>query len=501
MKKRATPLQIYKLLDKSNCQDCGKETCLEFATEILDRKISLKSCTHLQFHDQLENYKQIQYLLSPPQKQIIFSSRTRKCVIGGEEVLYRHNHTFYNQTAIAVEINDNYINIDDIKETINYLTKLKISRIGQDLCLDALAVRYVSKDPDRYLSLIQLLSEISALPLILCCFDSELIKIVLNKINNSKPLLYCANKDNIDDFAEIALEYQVPLAIHGNTVENIFNMINSLEAYGVSNIVIDPGILFEIGGKIRSINKIQKMRYMIFNEGIQKLGYPMMGVPAALWSQNISFNTELIKDISPFIKAPNQLGDDPDKLWRKQYEEILMALLLEAIDTNLLVLHTGRNPSEIWGLLALLTFRQNIFTDPRVYPRVEPELCFINDPDEWSPIFVTSNYRMTKIPVEQDLIDAKLKGFLVVVDTEGIGIESATAGGQFNENRIKFFVEKFQVFQKTKHRILIIPGMAARLKEPIEEILNCEVWIGPKDSSKISSFIEEKWIMNKIINS
>jgi len=44
---RPSPLEIYALLDKSNCKDCGYDTCMAFATDILERKIKVQDCTHL----------------------------------------------------------------------------------------------------------------------------------------------------------------------------------------------------------------------------------------------------------------------------------------------------------------------------------------------------------------------------------------------------------------------------------------------------------------------
>jgi len=44
---RPSPLEIYALLDKSNCKDCGYATCMEFATYILERKVRVVDCTHL----------------------------------------------------------------------------------------------------------------------------------------------------------------------------------------------------------------------------------------------------------------------------------------------------------------------------------------------------------------------------------------------------------------------------------------------------------------------
>ncbi len=40
-------MEIFKLLDKSNCRDCNEKTCLTFATAVLKGRKSLHECTHL----------------------------------------------------------------------------------------------------------------------------------------------------------------------------------------------------------------------------------------------------------------------------------------------------------------------------------------------------------------------------------------------------------------------------------------------------------------------
>ena len=44
---RPSPLEIYALLDKSNCKECGYDTCMAFATDILERKVKVQDCTHI----------------------------------------------------------------------------------------------------------------------------------------------------------------------------------------------------------------------------------------------------------------------------------------------------------------------------------------------------------------------------------------------------------------------------------------------------------------------
>ena len=43
-----SPIEILKLLDKSNCQACGYTTCLAFASAVFKGQKSLAECPHLE---------------------------------------------------------------------------------------------------------------------------------------------------------------------------------------------------------------------------------------------------------------------------------------------------------------------------------------------------------------------------------------------------------------------------------------------------------------------
>jgi hypothetical protein len=47
MSKLSTPLEVYKLLSKSNCGDCGISTCLAFAAAVIKQEKRLADCPHL----------------------------------------------------------------------------------------------------------------------------------------------------------------------------------------------------------------------------------------------------------------------------------------------------------------------------------------------------------------------------------------------------------------------------------------------------------------------
>ena len=468
---RPSPLEVYALLDKSNCKECGYDTCMAFATDILERKVLVSDCTHLmQDSKQIKNRGKLIKLITPPQKPVTFGVSERETIIGGEEVLMRHQLTFYNKTAICIEVADDDTELEEI---IKYLTDVKIERMGDVLTLDGIALRNVSGNKDQFKLAAKKISQLSTLPIILCSFNADNLIAAAEEIKDKKPLLYAVTEDTWEHIGKFAIQNNLPVAIVSSNLDKLMSLSATLQKLGVKEIVLDSGTYFGSGILSVTYDNIMQLRTAAIDKKDSNACWPVMGVPAAYWSQ-----TKIIND---------------KELWKHQYQEVIMGAIMESIDINLIILHTGQKKEEIWALLALMTLRQSVFSDPRIYPTVEAGFNIIGDPDEMSPIFVTSNYRMTKIPVEQDLQGANLNCFLLIVDTEGIGIESAVAGGQFNAGGIAEAVKEFKVFDSVKHRVLVIPGMAARLSGALEDEADAYVVVGPRDSSGISKYIETQW--------
>jgi len=142
--------------------------------------------------------------------------------------------------------------------------------------------------------------------------------------------------------------------------------------------------------------------------------------------------------------------------------------------------------------------RQNIYSDPRINPSVEPGLIAFNNPTPESPLFVTTNYTMTYFVVKGDLEDNRIPSWLLVVDTEGISVESAVAGGQLNAQAIAEAMEKFKVRDKVKHHVIIIPGLAARISGELEDAANVIVIVGPRDCGGIPKLLKKRWDLEKL---
>ncbi len=468
---RPSPLEIYALLDKSNCAECGRDTCMAFGTDLLERKVTVEDCTHLMKDPkQAKKRAKLIALIAPPQKSVEVGVGDRKCIIGGEEILNRHQLTYYNETAIFMEIADDDPELEAIAK---YLTNLKIERMGDELKLNGITLRCVSGDADQYKLAAKKLTETSNLPVMLACMNPDILLAAATEIKDLKPLLYAATKDSWEQVGKFAVENSLPVVAVSNDLDELMSLSATLQKLGVKDIILDAMTVFGPGNVALTYDNIMRLRISAIDKEDVNAGFPVMGVPAAYWSQ---------------VK-----NDDDKKLWEHQYQEIIMAAIMESIDTSLIVLHSGKKKEDIWALLAIMTLRQSVFSDPRIYPTTDPGCFQIGEPGKMAPIFVTSNYRLTKIPVEIDIKGANVDAWLLVVDSEGIGIESAVAGGQFSAGSIAEAVKEFGAFDKVDHRILIIPGMAARLSGALEDEADAYVVVGPRDSSGIGKYMTELW--------
>jgi acetyl-CoA decarbonylase/synthase complex subunit gamma len=72
-------------------------------------------------------------------------------------------------------------------------------------------------------------------------------------------------------------------------------------------------------------------------------------------------------------------------------------------------------------------------------------------------------------------------------------VDSAVAGRKLTAEKVAEAIKASGIEGKVKHRKLIIPGKAARLSGEIEELSGWQVLVGPRDSSDIPKFLQEKW--------
>jgi len=462
--KELSPVEIYKYLPKTNCGKCGEKTCMAFATKLANREARLEDCPELLKPEYKEAYQKLWEMLKPPVKEIVFGSGERVAKIGGKYVMYRHELTYHNPTVIAIDVEDT-LAPDQIAARVKDIESLAYIYIGRSLKLDAVAVRCVSGDPAKFKEAVEAVASSTDMPMVLCCLDPKVLEPALAAVYERKPLVYAATKDNWREMAELALKYKCPLAVFApGDLALLKSLVKTLLAYGVEDLALDPGT-FPGEGFSDTLNAFVMIRRAACKMGDELLGFPLIGVPAVAW---------LDKEAPPELKA-----------WR----EACMATMLITRFADLLIMHS----LDGWVHLPLLIWRENIYTDPRKPVAVEAGLKVFGEPDEMAPVLVTTNYALTYFTVENDIKSAKVDCYLLIVDTEGLSVQSAVAGRKLTAELVADALKESGVEEKVKHRYLIIPGLAARLSGEIEELTGWKVLVGPQDSSALPKFLSEKW--------
>ena len=463
--KELSPLDVYKLLPRTNCKECGEENCMAFATKVVNREVVLESCPSLLTKTNEKMYRQLKEMLKPPVKEVVVGVGDRSRKIGGKLVMYRHEFAYFNPTAIAIDVTDE-MSDEEICERIKKTEQFNFGYIGQTLKLDMMAVRSTSNDPNRFKKTVKTVVDKTKLPLILCSLDPAVLEAGLTVSPRSRPLLYAATKDNWNKMAELAQTYNCPLTVFAPGDLNLLrSLTNTLIDYGVEDLMLDPGT-FPGDGLADTLSNFTMLRRSACKRGDMLSGFPLVGVPLTAWAEK---------------------GNAPDEIakWREAY----LASMLIVRFADVLIMHDVDG----WALLPPVVLRQNIYTDPRKPVAVQAGLKVFGTPDENSPVMFTTNFALTYYTVESDIESQKLNTYLLVVDTEGIAVDSAVAGRKLTAEKVTDAIKASGVENKVKHKKILIPGKAARLSGEIEELSGWQVLVGPRDSSDISKYLKEKW--------
>jgi acetyl-CoA decarbonylase/synthase complex subunit gamma len=463
--KELSPLDVYRLLPKINCKECGEKNCMAFATKVVNREISIDKCPPLLTKENEKAYAQLKKLLRPAIREVVIGAGDRALKIGGKLVMYRHEFAYFNPTAIAIDVTDE-MSEEEMLNRIKRAEGFCFEYIGQTLRLDMIAVRSTSNNPEKFKATVKKVVENTKLPLILCSLNPDVLKAGLMAAPKLRPLLYASTEDNWKAMAELALAYNCPLVVFApNNLKLLKSLAKTLLEYGVEDLVLDPGTFLN-DGLADTLNNFTMIRRAACKEGDELLGFPLIGVPMVAWMER---------------------GEAPEEI--AKWKEAYLAALLIVRYADIIVLHSVDG----WSLLPNVILRQNIYTDPRKPVAVKPGLRVFGAPNQNSPVMFTANFALTYYTVASDIESAKVNAYLLIVDTEGIAVDSAVAGRKLTAEKVADAIKASGIENKVKHRKLIIPGKAVRLSEEIEKLSGWQVLVGPRDSSDIPKFLQEKW--------
>lgn len=443
-----TGIQIFKLLPKTNCKECGVPTCLAFAMNLASGKAELDSCPYVSD----EAREKLSEASAPPIRPVAVGKGVRAFTTGGETVQYRHEKTFFNPTAFAALVNSD-IKDSDLKDKLKIWNAFQYERVGLNLRPEMVALKDVKGDKKEFSQKAKIVAETSEFNLVLMSENADVMKAGIEACKFKKPVIYAATADNADAFGAVAKENNLPLAVKAGSVDGLISLTDKLTGMGLKDLILDPGSR-EIK---KSLEDLVAIRRAALKAGNRSLGFPTITFPCEMAS-NLDMET-------------------------------LIAGMHVAKYGGIVVMSdfTGDN------IFPLLLERLNIFTDPQRPMTVTQGIYPIGNPDENSPVLVTTNFALTYFIVSGEIESSKVPSWLLIKDSEGLSVMTAWAAGKFSGDDVGSFVKKSGISDKVKHQQIIIPGYAAAIAGDMEEELpGWTITVGPREAAHIPAFLKSR---------
>jgi len=459
IKLRATVMDIYRLLPKTNCGKCGEASCMAFATKLNEKEVEPIQCTQMAEKER----EKVEDAIAPAVREVVIGTGDKAITIGGDEVMYRYELTFYNPTALVIEVSDD-LSEEEFDAKVKTIENIEFERTGELLKLSAIAVRNKSGDVEKFAKATEKVKN-SKLPLVLCSFNPDAIKAALEIVGDQRPLIYGATEYNLENMADIALEYKCPITLFvPHDLEKMKELSYNLRSEGINDIVLDPGTYVREGTG-DTLDEFIMIRRLAVEKGDPDFRFPIMGVPAVHWIYESGLGTMVDKGIREAVTAAKLMNSYAD----------------------ILIMHG----TEIWELIPVLTLRQGLYTDPRKPQAVDPGLYTFGELDENTPVLLTTNFSLTFYTVEGDLKSGDANCYLLVLDTDGRAVDVSVAGNQFTGKAVADLIKESGIEDKVSHRKLIIPGLGAPVSGDIEDESGWEVAVGPRDSSQAPDYLNK----------
>ncbi len=434
-----TAIDIYKLLPKTNCRDCGFPTCLAFAMQVAAGKTGIDKCPPAS----PEAKATLGKAAAPPLPRVTFGAGEACITLGDEVVLFRHEKTFYHPTAIAVSAADS-LRDDALQARLAAIRALSFERVGQRLAVDCVALRCGSGDPARYAEAAAKALAATGKPLVLAA-PCDALAAAAAAVGPSRPLL-APPTGEVEAGAMLAASRGLPMIVKGKGLAGLASALAAARAAGARDLVADPCPATAPEAVAASV----AIRRLAIAHRATEMAYPT------------AF------DLGDGFPAP-----------------FAAAAVLVPKYGSLLVLDTA-DPADVFPLL---TLRQNVFTDPQRPIQVEPGIYPVGTPTAASPVIVTTNFSLTFFTVRSDVEASRVPAHLLIADCDGMSVLTAWAAGRFSAESVSSTLAGSGIAAAVAHRTLIVPGLVARLSGRIEELSRWRVLVGPQESSALPGYL------------
>ncbi len=438
-------LDIYKMLPKKNCKECGYPTCLTFAMKLAAGKADADTCPYLD--DATKEL--LRGATRPPIQLVKLGVGERSVPVGDEIVLFRHEKSFYHPPGILFSVSDLWEKERIVAAAERVMAEV-FPRVGENLRFNGLAIRNESRNPDAFGKAVLAVEEVAEFPEVLISESAEALSAGLAHCGNYRPVIHAATMENHQRVAPLAKHFGCPLVVRATDLGDLVKLAKACTDLGVRDLVLDPAPATLGEFLIRST----AIRKRAIDRTDPDLGHPAYLDATAFVPEEAAIVTGILK-----------------------YAGVIV--------TSVLPPGTAR---------MALTLRQNIYTDPQKPIQMTPGLYRVGEPGSASPVLATVNFSLTYFTLLGYLEASRIPCHLLIVDTEGFSVLTAVAAGKLSERLVKESLERFQVAGQVKHRILIIPGYAAPLSGRIEEVTGWKVIVGPRDAADIGEFLEKEWM-------
>jgi acetyl-CoA decarbonylase/synthase complex subunit gamma len=437
-------LDIYKLLPKKNCKECGDPTCLTFAMKLASGKGDIEKCPYLDDHAK----SVLGASTKPPVRKIKIGVGERSFTIGEEFVQFRHDKTFYHPPGIMICISDTQTKTE-IEGIVTRVRDDVLPRIGMDLRLNGIAIRNNRNDPEQFRKAVSYVEEYADLPEVLMARTPAAAEAGLQECGNYRPLVHCATRENYREYCTLTKKSGAVLAIRAGTPDELAELSSLCAAAGQDALVLDitsPSLQ-------QFISDSTIIRQHAITRTTPALGYPVF------------YDTTIPENADAAIV-----------LGILKYGAVIVV-----------------DPPSLPSQKALLTLRQNIYTDPQKPIQMTAGLYRVGNPGKDAPVLMTVNFSLTYFTLQGYLESGRISCYLLIVDTEGLSVLTAVAAGKLNETVVRDAIRKYGVEKEVSHRTIIIPGYASPLSGRIEEETGWKVLVGPRDAAEIGEYIETEW--------
>ena len=202
-------IQIYKLLPKTNCKECGFPTCLAFAMKLAAKQANLTACPYVSE----ESKTQLEAASQPPIHLVTIKSNGREVGVGNETTMFRHEKRFYNKPGLFIRLYDD-LPVNDLKTQVKEIADYMVEYVGMELTVDGFAIEATGGGA-LFAAAVKVVQQDSSLPLILITADADVMEEGLQALSDQdvRPLIYGATAETWEAFAKLAKQNKAAMAI------------------------------------------------------------------------------------------------------------------------------------------------------------------------------------------------------------------------------------------------------------------------------------------------